>query len=67
MFHNLSAEIRRTGLTNKEFAERVQINAVTFSKKLNGHVDFNLSEIKRIVDYFKHQFTAEYLFEIEAA
>jgi len=67
MFHNLSAEIKRTGLTNKEFAEKIGIHPGTFSRKLHGKVDFTLSEIKIVVDYFKHQFTAEYLFEIEAA
>ena len=67
MFHNLSAEIKRTGLKNKEFAEQVQMNPITFSKKLHGKVDFTLSEIKRIVEFFRCEYTAEYLFEFEAA
>ena len=67
MFHNLKAEISRTGKTNKEFAELVEMNPVTFSKKLNGRVDFTLSEVKKIVEFFNLEFTAEYLFEIGAA
>lgn len=66
MFHNLSAEIKRAGLKNKEFAERVQMNPVTFSKKINGKVDFTLSEVVRIAEFFKCEFTVEYLFETRA-
>lgn len=66
MFNNLSAEIKRAGLTNKEFAERVQMNPVTFSKKINGKVDFTLSEVVRIAEFFKCEFTVEYLFETRA-
>mgnify|MGYP003309797239 CR=1 FL=1 len=67
MFNNLAAEIRRTGKTNKEFAEKVQINPVTFSKKLNGKVDFTLSEVKKITEFFNCSFTIEYLFEENGA
>lgn len=67
MFNNLSAEIKRIGLTNKEFAKKINMNSVTFSKKINGHTDFTLNEVKKILEEFKCQFTAEYLFEIGGA
>lgn len=67
MFGNLAAEIKRTGLMNKEFAEKIEMNPVTFSKKLNGKVDFTLSEAKKIVKFFNCQFSFEYLFEVKAA
>lgn len=63
MFNNLAAEIKRIGITNKDFAEKVKINPVTFSRKLNGKVDFTLSEMKKIAEVFNLEFTLEYLFE----
>lgn len=66
MFNNLAAEIKRIGITNKDFAEKVKINPVTFSRKLNGKVDFTLSEMKKIAEVFNCEFTLEYLFEEKA-
>ena len=65
MFNNLAAEIKRIGITNKDFAEKVKINPVTFSRKLNGKVDFTLSEMKKIAEV-NLEFTLEYLFEEKA-
>ena len=66
MFNNLAAEIKRIGITNKDFAEKVKINPITFSRKLTGKVDFTLKEVIRIIEYFNCEFTLEYLFEEKA-
>lgn len=63
MFSNLAAEIRRTGLTQKEFAKKVKMNEVLFSRKLNSQSSWNLSEIKRILEFFELKLSFDYLFE----
>ena len=50
MFNNLAAEIARKGVKNNDFAEKVGIHPVTFSKKLNGKTDFTLKEVIRIIE-----------------
>lgn len=65
MYRNLAAEIKRSGLSQKEFAEQVKINEITFSKKLNGKTDFQLCEIKRILEFFKLKLSFDYLFSAE--
>ncbi|MCD7879027.1 MAG: hypothetical protein LUG16_03735, partial [Candidatus Gastranaerophilales bacterium] len=54
MFNNLIAEIKRRGLTQKEFAKRVKINEVVLSRKLNSEIfiirgfdviDYDLKEV----------------------
>lgn len=66
MFNNLAAEIARKGVKNNDFAGKVGIHPVTFSKKLNGKADFTLKEVIRIIEYFNCEFTLEYLFEEKA-
>lgn len=63
MFNNLIAEIKRNGLTQKEFAKRVKINEVVFSRKLNSETEFKYSEIVRILEYFNLKLAFDYLFE----
>lgn len=63
MYSNLAAEIKRTGLTQKEFSKAVKINEVVFSRKLNGESEFKLSEIKRILEFFGLKLSFDYLFE----
>lgn len=62
MFTNLSAEIKRCGLTQKQFARMVKINEVVFSRKINSEVEFKYSEIKRILEFFKLKLSFDYLF-----
>lgn len=62
MFSNLAAEIRRSGLTQKEFAKKVKMNEVLFSRKLNSQSSWNLSEIKRILEFFELKLSFDYLF-----
>ena len=63
MYSNLAAEIKRSGLTQKEFSKEVKINEIVFSRKLNGESDFKLSEVKRILEYFNLKLSFDYLFE----
>lgn len=63
MFRNLSAEIKRVGITNKDFAKAIKMNPITFSKKINGKADFSLSEIRNVVEFFNCKFSFDYLFE----
>lgn len=63
MFNNLIAEIKRIGLTQKEFAKRVKINEVVLSRKLNSETEFKYSEIVRILEFFKLKLAFDYLFE----
>ena len=63
MFSNLAAEIRRSGLTQKEFAKKVKMNEVLFSRKRNSQSSWNLSEIKRILEFFELKLSFDYLFE----
>ena len=63
MFNNLIAEIKRIGLTQKEFAKRVKINEVVLSRKLNSETEFKYSEIVRILEFFKLKLALDYLFE----
>ena len=62
MFNNLAAEIKRSGLTQKQFAEKVRINPITFSSKINGKTEFQLVEIKRILEFFNLKLSFDYLF-----
>ena len=63
MFLNLETEIKKAGLSQKEFASQVKINAVVFSRKLNGESDWKLSEIRRILEYWNLKLSFDYLFE----
>lgn len=63
MYLNLVTEIKKTGLSQKDFAIRVKINPVVFSRKINGESDFKLSEIKRILEFWELKISFDYLFE----
>ena len=55
----------RHGMTIKDLAEVCGISLTAMSNKMNGHVDFYLTEIKKIVLYFRgkgDEVTSEYLF-----
>ena len=63
MYLNLAAEIKRTGLSQKDFAIRVKISPIVFSRKINGETEFKLSEIKRILEFWSLKLSFDYLFE----
>lgn len=45
-FSKLRGRIKEEGLSEKEFAEKISLSSATLSARLNGKVDWNLSEIK---------------------
>ena len=45
-FSKLRGRIKEEGLSEKEFAEKINLSSATLSARLNGKVDWNLSEIK---------------------
>ncbi|MBQ3047503.1 MAG: helix-turn-helix transcriptional regulator [Clostridia bacterium] len=63
MFLNLATEIKKAGLSQKEFSKKVKINTVVFSRKLNGDSDWKLSEIRRILEFWNLKLSFDYLFE----
>jgi len=63
MFLNLATEIKKAGLSQKEFSQKVKINTVVFSRKLNGDSDWKLSEIRRILEFWNLKLSFDYLFE----
>ena len=63
MFLNLATEIKKAGLSQKEFSKIVKINTVVFSRKLNGDSDWKLSEIRRILEFWNLKLSFDYLFE----
>lgn len=63
MFLNLVTEIKKLGLSQKDFAKKVKINAIVFSRKINGESEFKLSEIKRILEFWDLKLSFDYLFE----
>ncbi len=63
MFRNLAVEIKRAGLSQKEFAKMVEINEHSFSKKINAKAEFQLCEIRRILEFFGLKLSFDYLFE----
>lgn len=48
MYPNLRAEIARKGWTNSYVAERLEMNAASFSQKMNGKADFTMAEAKSL-------------------
>lgn len=62
MFPNLAAEIKKRGLTQKEFARKVRISENSFSKKINSKAVFNYKEITRIIEFFNPRLSLDYLF-----
>ncbi len=63
MYLNLTTEIKKAGLSQKDFAIKVGISPIVFSRKINGESDFKLSEIKRILEFWELKISFDYLFE----
>ncbi len=63
MFLNLMAEIKKSGMSQKEFAKIIEINETTFSKKINSKADFTLIEMQKISNFFGGRLAFDYLFE----
>ena len=49
-FSKLRGRIKECGLSEKEFAEKINLSSSTLSARLNGKVEWNLSEIAKTCD-----------------
>lgn len=65
MFWNLKDQMRRAHITTAQLAKIAGISESAMSKKLNGHFDFQLEEVKKIVSFFPGC-TWDYLFNEKA-
>ena len=61
MFPNLNAELARSNINVKEFAQIIESSEKTARNKLNGITDFTLQEIKAVSNHFPGM-SIEYLF-----
>lgn len=51
-FPNLESEIAKRGILKKDIAQKLGITQRTFTKKLNGEIDFWWNEILTIYEIF---------------
>lgn len=64
----LRGEMAKHGVTVNILAENIGIHRNSLSKKINGEVDFSLTEIRKILAFFRlrgENHTVEFLFDIE--
>lgn len=45
LFAELEAELRRNGMTRKEYGKQIGLSASGISARLNGKIEFSLSEM----------------------
>lgn len=68
-FKNLEAEIKRMGLSNVTFAEKVDIEKVTFYNRLKGATKWTLDDMLKVQqtinESLNQNYTLDYLFERE--
>ena len=57
----LKHELRKKGITNKEYADLLGVSEKTIGNKLNGTTEFIYSEIKRTKTLFP-EYDLDYLF-----
>lgn len=62
MFWNLKDEMRRAHITTAQLAKIAGTSESAMSKKLNGHCDFWLGEMRKILVLFPER-SWEYLFD----
>lgn len=46
VYPNLVAELKRRGITNKEYGEYLKISPSGISQRLNGAIEFTIGEMK---------------------
>ncbi len=54
MFWNLKFEMLKKGITSKQLAGKIGISEGAMNKKINGHFDFKLGEIRKILAVFPY-------------
>ena len=66
MFRNLYAEMGRAGFTYKTLAKDIGISEVVFGRKINGKVDWKVTEMIAIQQLINKElgtsYTLDYLF-----
>jgi DNA-binding Xre family transcriptional regulator len=62
-YPNLDAEMARRRIDRQDLAEATGIAYKSISQRLNGTIDFSVTEAKKIQDLFDGEFTIEYLFK----
>lgn len=62
MYRNIIAEMARNGMTREDVAKKLDLSLPSFRKKINGKIDFKLTEIKILISLFGNNCTFEYLF-----
>lgn len=67
MFHNLRAEMARSGITVPALSKCIGCTERTTRNKLDGVTQFNWSEVEAIRDTFFPEMDVEYLFKKNAA
>lgn len=55
----------RYKVTQKMISEKLEISVKSVNEKINGHTEFNLSEIQKIQQFYFKDLTIEYLFKRE--
>ena len=63
----LRGAMAKHGMTIKEMACVIGISANSMSAKINGKVDFNLTEVRKILEHFRNlgeKHTVETLFDL---
>lgn len=63
MYKNLSAEIARTGITQKAIAEYLGIHENSISNKISGKSSFTVEEAFQIKEHFFPNCELKYLFK----
>ena len=63
MYFNLLKEINAKDLTVKDFAKFTGMNYKSLMQKIKNNKDFTYYDIIKIVEFFKCQLSADYLFE----
>lgn len=61
VYPNLIAELRRRGISDKEYGEYLKISPSGISKRLNGIIDFSISEMKKTKKFLNKDM--DYLFD----
>ena len=64
----LRGEMAKHGLTLAEMAKVLELSSVSLSNKINGRVDFTLSEAIKVLNFFNslgESHTIQTLFDIE--
>jgi DNA-binding XRE family transcriptional regulator len=64
-YPNLDAEMARSRISRHDLAKATGVTYKSISQRLNGTIDFSVTEAKKIQALFGGEFTIEYLFKNE--